>query len=235
MTGQGARWRRAPVQPARATDLFELAPQLRHAVADHPPVGFDLGFAGTAEEAEAAALPFEVGPAAHEASSLIIEMGEFDLEAPFGGRRAFAEDFEDQARAVDDLGLDRLFQIALLDRGQRGIDDQELGLVLPDCQRDLLDLARPEQRRRLRVAQPEGKPSDHVDSDRSGKSRGLVEARFGRARIVAGTLGQSYERSRAPAQPVVFVTVENAQSSSEPSISARLSGWAGWTVEIACL
>ena len=73
-----------------------------------PPIGLDLGFAGAAEEAEAAALALEVGPAAHQPPGLIIEMRQLDLQPPFGGRRALAENLEDQPGAVDDLGLGAL-------------------------------------------------------------------------------------------------------------------------------
>ena len=97
-------------------DLFELAAQLRHAVADQPAVGLDLGLARAAEEAEAAALALEVGPAAHQPPRLIVEMGELDLQPPFRRRRPLAEDLEDQAGAVDHLGLGRRLQVLLLDR-----------------------------------------------------------------------------------------------------------------------
>ena len=90
--------------------------QFRHPVADQPAVGLDLGLARAAEEAEAAALALEVGPAAHQPPRLIIEMGELDLQPPFRGRRPLAEDFEDQPGAVDHLGLGRRLQILLLDR-----------------------------------------------------------------------------------------------------------------------
>ena len=90
--------------------------QLGHAVADQPAVGLDLGLAGAAEEAEAAALALEVGPGADQPPGLIIEMGELDLQPALGGRRPLAEDFEDQPGAVDHLGLGALLQILLLDR-----------------------------------------------------------------------------------------------------------------------
>ncbi len=117
------------VQAASAANLVEFAPDSRHPVADQPPVGFDLGFARAAEEAEAAALPLEVGPASDQASRLIVEMGQFDLQPPFGRCGPLAEDFEDQAGAVDDLALGFVLQRLLLDRSQRGIDHQQFRVM----------------------------------------------------------------------------------------------------------
>jgi hypothetical protein len=50
------------MQAAGAADLFQLAPKPSHPVTDHPAVSLDLGFARTAQEAKAAALPFKVSP-----------------------------------------------------------------------------------------------------------------------------------------------------------------------------
>src|SRR3546814_18731356 len=94
------------MQPARALDLIEFAPQPRHAIADQPAVGFALRFAGAAEKAAAAALAFEVGPTPHQPPGLLIEMRQLDLAPPFGGRRGLAADFADPPGSVANLGLE---------------------------------------------------------------------------------------------------------------------------------
>lgn len=153
------------MQPARALDLFELATQLGHAVADHPAVGLDLRFAGATEKAEAAALALEMGPAAHQPSCLIIEMRQLDLQSSFGCRGALAENFEDEAGAVDHLDLEPLFQIALLDGREAAIDDQQFGLLILQAVRDDLDLSPAEQRGGPRRADPERMCGADLDSD----------------------------------------------------------------------
>ena len=68
-------------------------------------------------------------------------MREFDLQRAFLGPRAFAEDFEDQRGAVQNLGVQLFFEIALLHRGQRMVEDHDLDLLFLDDPGDLLDLA----------------------------------------------------------------------------------------------
>ena len=65
-------------------------------------------------------------------------------------RDAAAEDFKDETRAVDDLGIPLLFEISLLHRGQRMIDDHQAGIRLIEQMADFLDLAGSEQCRPAR-------------------------------------------------------------------------------------
>jgi hypothetical protein len=63
-----------------------------------------------------AALALEVRPGAHQSRLLIIQVRQLHLQSTFACARAPAEDFKNKARAVDDLRIPCLFQIALLHR-----------------------------------------------------------------------------------------------------------------------
>jgi hypothetical protein len=134
---------------------------------------------GPAEEAEAAALPFEVGPGAHEAARLIVEVRKLDLQTPFRGRRPLPEYLQDQSRPVDHLGFDRRFQVALLDGSDRRIDDDQLGLGLLSRRGDAFHLARSEQGRGLGRAHLERQPVGDVEADRFSQPGGFFETGSG--------------------------------------------------------
>ena len=101
----------------RAHLLDALFEQL-DAVLQLAAVAFELGFARTTHEADAAraALALKVGPGADQPALLIVEMRQFDLQHAFARRRPLAEDLEDQPGAVEHLGAGFLLEIALLDR-----------------------------------------------------------------------------------------------------------------------
>ena len=104
------------MQLAGALHALQFALDLGDALGDQAAIGLDLGLAGAAQKAEAAALALQVCPGPHQAAALVIEMGELDLERALSCPRPPAEDFEDKAGAIEHLGVPRLFQIALLHR-----------------------------------------------------------------------------------------------------------------------
>ena len=68
------------VQLARAFDPFELSLDARDPFLDQPSVGFDLGFAGSSEEAEPPTLSLEVCPRTDKSAFLVGKMRELDLQ-----------------------------------------------------------------------------------------------------------------------------------------------------------
>ena len=132
------------MQAAGAPDLLQILLQADDAVGDQAAVGLDLRLAGATQEAEAAALPFKVGPGPHQAAALVVQMGEFHLQGAFLGAGALTEDIQDQAGAIDDLAAPGALQIALLHRGQRGVHHRD---------RDIPCLQRLVLRRGLALAQ----------------------------------------------------------------------------------
>ena len=166
------------MQAARSLDLVELATNLRHPIADHSAVRFDLGFTGTAKEAETASLTLQVSPASHEAASLIIEMRELHLQPTFCRRRTLSKDLQNQPCPVDHLGADLLFEVFLLDWRQRRIDDQQPDALLLCGLGNLLDLAFAEQCRGPNRSHAERPRGNNIDTDGLCEALGLLGTRL---------------------------------------------------------
>ena len=155
--------------------LVEFVLDLGKPLLDHAPVGFELGFAGTAEKAEAAALALEMGPGPHQPAFLIGQMRVFDLQRAFAGARAPAENLENEARAVENLGVPFLFEIALLHRRERAIHHHDADVEAFDEARDLLDLALAEISRRPQRPEHDDAGMRDIEIDGAGKPDRLVE------------------------------------------------------------
>ncbi len=141
------------MQAARLDDHGQLLADRRNAFIDQTAVGFDLRFARAAEEAVAAALALKMGPGPHQPALLVGQMGKLHLQTAFSRQRALPEDFENEARAIEDLAAPCLFEVALLHGRHDVIDDGEAGILGRDQLAELGDFARAEQRRRPRRRQ----------------------------------------------------------------------------------
>ena len=135
-----------------------------------------------ADKPEAATLAFKVGPGTDKAGSLVFQMRQFDLHRAFARLRPVAEDLKDQPGTVKDLDLPRLFQVLLLLRRDRAIDDHQFYLGALQDLAKLIDLARAEQPARPRLDQRHYCRADHVQIQRLGQVHRFVKQRVRRAR-----------------------------------------------------
>ena len=166
----------APVLLPHAHDIGELLADLHKALVDQPAVHFELALARAADEAEAAPLAFQVGPAPDQPASLVGQRCHLDLQHAFARRRTLAEDVEDETGAVDHLGVERLLQIALLDRRQGRVDEDERRLALGDQALQVRDLTAAEIGAGLGLAYRDDLAVDQLEIDRPDQSLGLFQA-----------------------------------------------------------
>ena len=109
-------------------------------------------------------------------------MSELDLQRALAGAGAGAEDFQDQAGAIEHLGVPRLLEIALLHRRERAIDYDQARLHALDKAGDLRDLAGADERRRPDRGDRHDAGLENIEIDRARETDRLVELGGGRAR-----------------------------------------------------
>jgi len=177
-----------------------------------------------------------VSPASDQPARLIVEVRQFNLQPPFRGCRPFAEDFEDEAGAVDDLALGLLFQGFLLDGAEGRIDDKQFRFMTFSEFCNLFDLAFAEQTCGADLAELEAFAADDVYADRAGKTRSLLHPGVERAQCpLPGSFRYDNKGTLTARYAAIVSTIETAQPSSSWLSPARFSGCPGCIVEMACL
>src|SRR5438045_669791 len=101
-----------------AAHSFELSRDAGNTILDAAAVGFQLGFTFTAAHADAAFLPGQVAPEPGQPRQQMLELGQFDLEFSFTRAGALGENIEDQGRAIENLTIENLFEVAALGGGE---------------------------------------------------------------------------------------------------------------------
>jgi hypothetical protein len=93
--------------------------------------------------------------------------------------RALAEDLENEAGTVDHLGLPAPFEVALLHRAERRIDDHQPDVVFGDQVAEDLDIAAAEKCPGGRSGNPNDLGANHIEVDGLGKADSFREAPLG--------------------------------------------------------
>src|SRR5712671_6477145 len=232
------------MQRPRPLDVAELALEPRDPLADQTAIDFELALSGTAEEAEPAALAFEVGPRTDQPRPLVGECGQLDLEPPLVGARPRAENFEDQTGPVDDLCLPVFFEGALLHRAQRAVDDDDADPIVADHGAESVECPAAEQAARPRPCDRRDLGAHDIETDCLRQTNRLLQPSLDRAasHISRPPPGQRFwrrvndERATGAAAICGLARVCGAQDSSISLFDSKSwMGCPGITVDIACL
>src|SRR5690348_11356893 len=104
-------------------------------------------------------------PGSHQAASLPGEMRQLHLQATLPGSRAFAEDLENERRAIEDLRGPRFLEVALLDGRELRVDDHDFRCEASAGSRDLVNLPASDQRSGNRTREWSDEGFDDLKAD----------------------------------------------------------------------
>ena len=155
-------------------DQLQLVADAEDALFDAAAIQFELLLAGTFE-ADAALLPFQMGPEAAQAGNQIVELGELDLEAAFQRQGALGEDIEDELGPVHDAHAKDVFERSALGRGQVVVENDEIGSGRLDFSGNLLGLAAADVGGRLDGAQAAQGFAEDFGAGRVGQGAQFAE------------------------------------------------------------
>ena len=173
-------------------------------------------------------------------------MRKFDLQCTLARGGPPAEDLQDQAGAVQNLGTPGLFKVALLDRRQLGIDHNQLGSGQLHQFRKFLDLSGSNECRRLWCRERRNDRIRDLEIDRKRKAYRFLQlgggVSVGRLRRIAITPLDVQHNGARGLGPLdleidavsVLRPLPCAQWLADSS-SNRLIGPPGMMVEMACL
>ncbi len=154
-------------------------------------------------------------------------MGQFDLQAAFRRCRAFAKNLQDQPCAVDNFALELLFQITLLDRRQRTVDDHQFGLFKIAGRSDVFDLAGTEQRVGFHRADGNDHPLCYDNTNGQSEATGFFRPGLGVNVIRLSRDIRAHDNSPRSARDLAHqIVIETQPSSLSQSLdrSTWLSG-----------
>ena len=127
-------------------------------------------------------------PHAAHAGQVVLELRQLDLELALGAPGVLGEDVEDELRAVDDTGRQRVLERALLRRVELVVDEQHLRVGLLVLRLQLLELALAHVAAGIRML-----PLLHEVADRLDARRASELAQLGELVLGVGALGQHRE------------------------------------------
>ena len=160
---------------AGALHVGELAAQLGDLGVDPAAVGLDLGLTGAAAADAlaagdpAAGLAGQVAAPAAQTLLHVGQLGQLDLGLALLALRVLGEDVEDQRRAVDDLDLQLVLEVAQLARRELAVEDHGVGTGRPHDLAEALDLAAPDVRRGVGLVAALVDRVEHLRAGRLGE------------------------------------------------------------------